>query len=45
MREMKDSGVVWIGEMPKEWEIKRIKNIFSIIGGNGFPERMQGKTE
>ena len=26
-REMKDSGVPWIGEIPAEWEIKRIKNI------------------
>jgi type I restriction enzyme S subunit len=25
--EMKDSGVEWIGEIPKHWEVKRIKNI------------------
>ena len=25
-REMKDSGVEWIGEIPKEWEIVRTKN-------------------
>lgn len=25
MREMKDSGIEWIGEIPKEWTIKRIK--------------------
>lgn len=24
-REMKDSGIEWIGEMPKEWEIKKLK--------------------
>lgn len=24
---MKDSGVEWIGEIPREWEIKRLKNI------------------
>ena len=29
MREMKDSGVEWIGEIPKDWEIARIKRLFS----------------
>lgn len=27
--EMKDSGVEWLGRIPKEWEILRNKNIFS----------------
>ncbi len=27
MREMKDSGIAWIGEIPKNWKIKKIKNI------------------
>ena len=27
MREMKDSGVAWIGEIPKEWELKTIKQL------------------
>lgn len=26
-REMKDSGVEWIGEIPKDWEIKPLKHI------------------
>lgn len=25
MREMKDSGIEWIGEIPKEWELRKIK--------------------
>ena len=29
MREMKDSGVPWIGEIPKEWTVHRIKTLFS----------------
>lgn len=29
-RSMKDSGVAWIGEMPSEWEISRIKNLFEL---------------
>ena len=28
-REMKDSGVEWIGEIPAEWSVQRIKTIFS----------------
>lgn len=30
-REMKDSGVKWIGEIPKEWVIQKIKSISSRI--------------
>lgn len=26
-REMKDSGIEWIGKIPKEWEVNRLKNI------------------
>ena len=26
MREMKDSGVAWIGEIPKEWNTARFKS-------------------
>ena len=28
--DMKDSGVEWLGEIPKEWEAKRIKYLFEI---------------
>lgn len=33
MRAMKDSGVEWIGQIPQEWEISRLKNIGTIYGG------------
>ena len=33
MREMKDSGVEWIGEMPKDWEISSFKRVFSFDKG------------
>ena len=33
-RPMKDSGIEWIGEIPAEWEIKRIKNICSLKTGS-----------
>ncbi len=28
-REYKDSGIEWIGQIPKEWKVSRIKTIFS----------------
>ena len=42
MRAMKDSGVEWIGEIPQEWDIKKFKYFFDIIGGNGFKDEFQG---
>ena len=33
-REMKHSGIPWIGEIPKEWELKRLKYLCSIQTGN-----------
>lgn len=30
MREMKDSGIAWVGEIPKEWSVWRNKYIFRI---------------
>lgn len=27
-REMKDSGIIWIGEIPKDWSITKVKKIF-----------------
>lgn len=32
MREMKDSGIEWIGEIPREWELNRIQ--FCLVGIN-----------
>ncbi|GFH63381.1 MAG: type I restriction-modification system subunit S [Candidatus Desulfovibrio kirbyi] len=39
---MKDSGVEWIGEIPQEWERTKIKHIYRVIIGNGFPDTLQG---
>ena len=33
-RKMKDSGIEWIGEIPEEWEIKRIKYMFNVVSGS-----------
>lgn len=36
MREMKDSGIEWIGEIPKKWTLKRCKYLFTFINGYAF---------
>ena len=35
-RKMKDSGIDWIGEIPAEWTIQKIKNVSKIYGRIGF---------
>lgn len=37
-REMKDSGVAWIGEIPADWEKNKIIRIFEIIGSGTTPK-------
>ena len=32
-REMKHSGIEWIGEIPKEWNICRLKDVGTLYGG------------
>ena len=33
MREMKDSGLKWIGQIPNGWEVNRIKYLFKTAKG------------
>ena len=33
-RQMKESGVLWIGEMPKDWSLRRLRYLCSISKGN-----------
>lgn len=35
-RKMKDSGIEWIGEIPEDWEIRKLKNLFQFLGGYAF---------
>lgn len=54
-REMKDTGIEWIGEIPKEWTIKKMKMCTNIVMGqspdsndilsNGKTLFMQGNRE
>lgn len=36
--EMKDSGVEWLGEIPKDWEVKKIKYLFQLRNERNFKE-------
>lgn len=33
MREMKDSGISWVGDIPQNWEMKRLKYLFKFCKG------------
>ncbi len=48
MREMKDSGVSWIGEIPKEWKLLRNKNAFfcskEIVGNKSATTQLLSLT-
>ena len=35
-REYKDSGIEWIGQIPKEWDTTRIGNLFSFSSGDSI---------
>lgn len=35
---MKDSGIEWIGEIPKNWDMMKISNIFNNIGSGTTPK-------
>ena len=39
---LKPSGIEWIGDIPDDWEVKRIKNTGKLIGGSAFPDGYQG---
>ena len=39
---MKPSGVDWIGKVPTEWNVEKVKYHYSVITGNGFPVELQG---
>ena len=37
-REMKDSGIPWIGEIPKDWEVVHIKHYCNNVYAGGTPQ-------
>ena len=38
MRQMKDSGIAWIGQIPQEWEVRRIGVISNVVTGQTLPK-------
>jgi type I restriction enzyme S subunit len=42
---LKDSGVPWLGEIPKHWEIWPLKRIGWFKSGAGFPVADQGRKD
>ena len=45
MREMKDSGIEWIGEIPSRWKILRFKNIAYLYTGNSIKDEEKNRYE
>ena len=43
--EMKDSGVEWIGQIPKHWSVKTLKRIGNRKSGDGFKIDLQGRED
>jgi type I restriction enzyme S subunit len=39
----KNNEMDWLGKIPIEWKIKKIKYLYRIICGNGFNESLQGQ--
>ena len=37
-RKMKDSGIEWIGEIPEDWEIRKLGNISKLYTGNSIKD-------
>ncbi|MDO8591197.1 MAG: restriction endonuclease subunit S [bacterium] len=42
---MKTSDTDWLGDIPEGWKVKRLRFVLDLVGGNGFPEDLQGRLE
>ena len=40
-REMKDSGIEWIGEIPREWEVAQLKRFINVNNGREIETEVQ----
>lgn len=40
---LKPSGVEWLGDVPEDWEVVRLKYLGTFAAGAGFPHDEQGK--
>lgn len=39
---LKPTGIEWLGDIPKHWEARRLKDVGTLKGGAGFPHEEQG---
>lgn len=44
-REMKDSGVEWIGEIPKKWKISKVKYFVKCFDGKRIPIDIEKESQ
>ena len=44
-RQMKDSGIEWIGMIPEDWKIHKVKNIANIYTGNSIKDSDKDKYQ
>lgn len=42
--ELKDSGIDWLGPIPKQWQIVRMKNLFSFINRGTTPDYIEDRS-
>ena len=42
MREMKDSGIEWIGDIPKSWMLPKLKYVANIFCGSFVIKTLRG---
>ncbi len=38
-RKMKPSGIPWLPEVPEGWEVKKVRQLLTIVSRKGFPEK------
>jgi type I restriction enzyme S subunit len=39
---LKPSGITWLGDIPTNWDARRLKEVGTLLGGAGFPYEEQG---
>lgn len=44
-KNLKDSGIGWIGKIPQDWSIQKLKRFCDFQSGDGFPEEFQGQAD
>lgn len=45
MRAMKDSGIEWIGEIPQEWRVSKVKHSYDVVLGKMLQTNQKSETD